>query len=67
MSDWVAHYRSVTLARDVASASSLTEEAILIQAGRLNRHGHEVHRIEGPDGQVIGKKEIEQWMAARPE
>jgi hypothetical protein len=28
----------------------------------LKRQGHEVDRIEGPNGQVIGKDEIMRWL-----
>jgi hypothetical protein len=30
------------------------------------RQGHEVHRIEGPNGEVIGQEEIMGWAKADP-
>ncbi len=44
-----------------------TKEAALRHARAYEHAGHEVHRIEGPQGQVIGKEEIECWMAANPD
>jgi hypothetical protein len=66
MTDWVVHYRSITLARDLESASSPTKEGALKQAAALMRKGHEVHRIEGSNGEKVGKEEIKRWVADHP-
>jgi hypothetical protein len=48
---------------DVRSPALSSKEAALSFARALS----EVDRIEGPHGQVIGKEEIERWVATNPE
>lgn len=68
MSDWIVVYRSITRGiADTNAPASPTREAALVHARAVRRQGHEVLRIEGPEGQVIGKGEIERWRAANPE
>jgi hypothetical protein len=59
VSDWVVVYRSITRGSDNTRApASPSKETALIHARALMRQGHEVHRIEGPNGQVIGQEEL---------
>jgi hypothetical protein len=44
-----------------------TKESALSRARSHQEAGHEIYRIEGPEGQVISKEEIERWIVAHPE
>ncbi len=66
MSDWVVVYGNITRGTDDVRATSSSKEAALKQAAALMRQGHEVHRIEGPNGEMIGKEQIKAWVAAHP-
>ena len=60
MSDWVIVYRNVSRDRtDVRSPALSSQEAALSFARALMHQHCEVDRIEGPQGQVIGKEEID--------
>jgi hypothetical protein len=68
MSDWVIVYRSASRDRDDIRSPALSSKEAALSFARALMHQHcEVHRIEGPHGQVIGKEEIERWAAANPE
>jgi hypothetical protein len=68
MTDWIVVYRNFFGGGEVrAPAASRSKEAALSLARSLMRAHYEVDRIEGPNGQVIGKEEIERWVAANPE
>lgn len=66
MSDWVVVYRDVH-GRGSVSPALPTRETALIRARDLKRQHHVVGKIEGPDGEVVDKQEIERWVAANPE
>jgi hypothetical protein len=44
-----------------------TKDAALCRARSYEHAGHEVQRIDGPEGEVIGKEDIERWIAAHAE
>jgi len=60
-------YRNITRGSDnVRAAAAPRKETAFIHARVLMRQGLDVHRIEGPNGQVIGEEEIGRWVAANP-
>ena len=68
MSAWVVVTRNLLPeGQDRRAPEVLTKEAALLRARSYVRAGHEVLRIEGPKGDMIGKEEIERWIAANLE
>jgi hypothetical protein len=63
MSSWVVVYDDAFQGWTTASS----KESALSLARDRRRQGHEAHRIEGPNGRVINKEEIERWMATHLE
>ena len=67
MLGWVVVYGNpIREGQDRRAPEAPAREAALSRARSLVLAGHKVHRIEGPQGEVINKDEIERWMAANP-
>ncbi len=68
MLGWTVVYRNpIPGGPAMMGPEAQTKEAALSRARSFKHAGHEVHRIEGPEGEVISKEEIERWIAANPE
>ncbi len=67
MSDWVVFLRSTRTGGLAQAPTSTSKENALSFARSLKRQGSEVVKIEGPNGEVLDKEEIERWIAANPE
>ncbi len=68
MLGWIIVYRNpIPRGPALMGPEAQTKEAALSRARSFQHAGHEVHRIEGPEGEVISKEEIERWIAANPE
>jgi hypothetical protein len=68
MSDWFVFCRSVIHGGDEArSPASPSREAVIIHARNLLRQHNDVFRIEGPNGEVISRDDIDHWVAANRE
>jgi hypothetical protein len=65
MSDWYVVYTDEHGREDAKSRAMPSKEAALSHARDLMRRGS-VDRIEGPNGEVVRKEEIERWAAANP-
>ncbi len=68
MPGWIVIYRNpIPGGEALAGPETQTKETALFRARSYEHAGHQVHRIEGPEGEVISKEEIERWIAANPE
>ncbi len=68
MIGWIVVYRNPLPGGPAKMGPEVqTKEAALSRARSYEHAGHEVHRIEGPEGEVITKEEIERWIVANPE
>ena len=67
MSNWVVVYDDAFQGWTNARVTASSKESALSLARDRRRQGHEAHRIEGPNGRVINKEEIERWMATHLE
>jgi hypothetical protein len=65
MSDWYVFSLDAD-GRDAQSRAQPTEDAALTHARDLKRQKHVVNRIEGPNGKVLDKNEIERRLASNP-
>jgi hypothetical protein len=52
--------------REARSRDLPSKEAVLSLVRDWRYHGHDVLRIEGPNGVVIDKNQIVSWLAANP-
>jgi hypothetical protein len=67
MSNWVLVYDDAFQGWTNARVPAPSKESALFLARDRQHQGHEAHRIEGPNGLVINKEEIERWMATHLE
>lgn len=68
MLGWLVVYRNpVPGGSPLVGPEAKTKECAFSRARSYEHAGHEVHRIEGPEGEVITRGEIERWIAANPE
>ena len=61
MSDWKIFYRD-QLDQDRTSGRMPSREAALRRAKDLHRQRAELYKIEGPDGRILPKTEIMNWV-----
>lgn len=68
MLGWIVVYQNpIPGGRLLVGPEAQTKEAALCRARSYAHAGHEILRIEGPEGEVIPKGEIERWIAANPD
>jgi hypothetical protein len=67
MLGWIVVYRNpIPGGPALVGPESKTKEAALSRARSYENAGHQVYRIQGPEGEVIGKEEIDRWIAVNP-
>ena len=64
---WVVVAEDPRHGGEAKSSDLPSREAALSLARDWRRHGHDVLRIEGPNGLVIDRQRIANWAAASPE
>ena len=64
--EWNVIYVDRISNREITSRTLDSREAALLHAGDLNREHHDVLRITGPNGAVIDRAQIFDWIEKNP-